>query len=117
MPKNILAAATGVGQSNEVIVTEAGKTVVDMQIDIAEGAVVAKLPVHFTCPGIATGETGTLQKKGADDNFTDYALPGNEHIINDLRSGVAVYAPGIYRIDKSITVASVPVEISTSDHP
>ena len=104
MPATILTATTSAAQSAEVTVTDSG-------------GISSFLPAHFTCPGIASGETGTLQKKNASDTWNDYVMPGNEHIITDLRSGVAVYAPGIYRINKSVTAAAVPVEISMNSAP
>ena len=104
MPATILAATTSAAQSSAITVE-------------TKGGGATQMPVHFTCPGIASGETGTLQKKNAAGTWNDYAMPGNEHIIDDLRSGVAVYAPGVYRIDKSVTAAAVPVEISTNSAP
>ena len=75
------------------------------------------IPAHFTCPGIAGAETGTLQKKEFDGTWKDYVINVNEHIISATRSGVVVYAPGTYRINKSATAAAVPVNVSTGISP
>jgi len=103
MPTVLLAAATGAGQSEEFSVGNAGGRV--------------SMPAHFTCPGIAGSETGTLQKKTAAGTWVTHVLPGDAHIITATNSGVVAYAPGIYRVDKSVTAASVPVEVSTSHTP
>jgi len=104
MPQILLAAQTAAGNSEEFTVTASGKSS-------------ERMPAHFTCPGIGAGETGTLEKKNNAGTWNIYAMPGSEHIINDLRSGIAVYAPGMYRIAKSMTVAPVPVEVSSGLEP
>jgi len=103
MPTTLLAATTGADQSKPFIVASDGGRVT--------------MPAHFTCPGIAGSETGTLQKQAADGTWSDYVINTNEHIISATRSGVVCYAPGVYRIDKSTTAAAVPVEVSTSQNP
>ena len=100
MSQVILIAATAAAASNAITVIHG-----------------ATLPAHFTCPGIAGSETGTLQKKNADATWSDYVINTDEHIVSASRAGVVVYAPGIYRINKSITAAAVPVEVSTSVIP
>ena len=102
MPTVLLAAATGAGQSESFAVG---------------GAARGTMPAHFTCPLIAGAETGTLQKLSAAGAWSDYVINTNEHIISATRSGVAVYAPGTYRVNKSSTAASVSVEVSTSQIP
>lgn len=99
MPKTLLAATTSATESNEF------------------EAVYNHVPAHFTCPGLAGSETGTLQKKNADDTFSDYYQDGSLVQATATNSGAVAYAPGIYRVNKSATAASVPVEVSTNNEP
>lgn len=72
---------------------------------------------HFTAPGIAGAEVATVQKKNADDSYSDYYVNGSLQQITATHTGVVVDAAGIYRIDKSATAASVGIEVSTPDVP
>jgi hypothetical protein len=104
MPDTLLAATTGASASSEFVVRDSGGGL-------------STMPAVFTCPGIAGAETGTLQKKAADGNWSDYVLPCSGHIISTSLSGVVVSSPGTYRINKTATVAAVPVEVSHSGNP
>lgn len=104
MPHILLAATTDATQSAAFIVT------------IAEGGVGARA-AHFTCPGIASAETGDLQKKSADGTWDDYYVDGTQQQITATNTGIAVYAPGIYRVDKSATAGATSVEVSTERNP
>ena len=75
------------------------------------------MPAHFTAPGLAGAETATIQKKNADESYSDVYVGGEVQDITATNTGIAIYAPGIYRVDKDATVASVPVEVSTSEKP
>lgn len=104
MPKILLAAATAAAASEEFE---------SRQEPRGRGS----LPAHFTAPGIAGAEVATLQKKNADASFSDYYVDGTLQQILADNSGVVVYAPGVYRINKGVTAASVPVEVSTDGTP
>jgi hypothetical protein len=99
MPETLLSATTSATASREVVVPDSAN------------------PVHFTCPGIAGSETGDLQKQQASGTFTDYWEDGTQQQITATNSGLTVYGPGVYRINKSATAASVPVEASSPRTP
>lgn len=99
MPRNILTATTSAAASQHVEVQSSDS------------------PIHFTCPGIAGAETGDLQKRNADGTFTDYYEEGTQQQITATNTGLTVYGPGHWRINKSVTAASVPVEVSTYKTP
>ena len=75
------------------------------------------VPAHFTCPGIAGAETGTMQMQDASEGWHDYYVDGTLQQVTATNTGVAVYAPGIYRINKSSTAGATSVEVSTEGHP
>jgi len=99
MPQTLLAATTSATASEAFAVHNHGPA--------------PSMPAHFTCPGIAGSETGTLQKKNADGSYSDYYIDGVLQQITASHTGVVVFGPGWYRINKSATAASVPVEVST----
>ena len=99
MPKAILAATTGADQSDEVI------------------ADVLRLPVVFRCPGLAGAEVGQLQYKDSAGSWHDYYKDGSLEQCTATNTDATAYGPGIYRIDKDATVASVPVDMSDSLYP
>ena len=103
MSKVILVASTSAGQSTDFTVRG----------EMRAGGVNA----HLTAPGLGSGEYATVQKKNADDSYSDYYVNENLQQISLTHTGVVVQAPGVYRIDKDATVASVGVEISTADDP
>jgi hypothetical protein len=104
MSKIILVATTSAAQSDAV-------AVVDRKVD---GLF---MPAHFTAPGLAGAETATIQKKNADSSYSDIYVDGIIQNITPTNTGLAVYAPGIYRVDKGATNASVPIEVSTNEKP
>lgn len=73
--------------------------------------------IQFTCPGIGAAETGTLQKVDSTGTWRDHYENGNLVQVTDTNSGVVVYGPGTYRINKSATAGSVAVEVSTNRSP
>ena len=74
-------------------------------------------PVLFTCPGLVSAETGTLQKQAADGTFSDWTEGGTTQVVSATHSGLTVVAPGVWRINKSLTTASVPVQASSARNP
>ncbi len=72
---------------------------------------------HFTAPGIAGAEVATVQKKNADNSYSDYYVDGTLQQILVGHTGVVVDAAGVYRIDKGVTAAAVGIEVSTPDTP
>jgi len=99
----ILTATTSAAQSEDFTITDVAKGVVSH--------------AHLTAPGLAGAETATVQKKNADDSYSDYYINGALQQVTATNTGVVVEAAGIYRMNKSATVASVGVEISTPDKP
>lgn len=99
MSKVILAAQTAAGNSTPV--------------NIGSGEVIGV----FTCPGIAGAETATLQKLSSAGTWIAVASADRATIINTTQTYVKVDFPGIYRIAKGITVAAVPIEVSTLTDP
>jgi hypothetical protein len=97
MPKVILTATTDAAQSDEVVVSEG----------------LCTMPAHFTAPGLVDDEVATLQKKTAAGGWNDYYVDDTVQTVTATNSGLAVYAPGIYRLDKDETAAAVPCEVST----
>lgn len=73
--------------------------------------------VHVTAPGIAGAEVATIQKKNADDSYSDYYVDDTIQTISATHTGVVIDAAGIYRVDKDATAAPVGIEKSTPDHP
>ena len=73
--------------------------------------------VHVTAPGIAGAKVATIQKKNADDSYSDYYVDGTIQTVSATNTGVVIDAAGIYRVDKDATDASVGIEKSTPDHP
>lgn len=74
-------------------------------------------PAEFNAPGLAGSEQATIQKKSADGTFFNYYLDNVLQVITATHSGVTVYGPGIYRVHKDATAASVPIEVSTDSSP
>lgn len=101
MPQTRLDATTSAGYSDSFVAKQA----------------YASLPAHFTCPGLAGAETGTLQKQNGDESWSDYYVDGVLQQITVDNSGVVAYAPGVYRVHKSATSAAVPVEVSSEGNP
>jgi len=99
----ILVATTSAGQSNDITVRG---------VQRAGGA-----HVHITAPGIAGSEVATIQKKNADDSYSDYYVDGTIQTVSATNTGVVIDAAGIYRVDKDATAAAVGIEKSTPDHP
>jgi hypothetical protein len=75
------------------------------------------LPLHLTAPGLAGSEAVTVQKQSASGNWSDYIADGATQQVTATNTGVAIYAPGIYRGSKSATAAAVGVEVSTLYNP
>lgn len=75
------------------------------------------MPAHFICPGIAGVETGDLQIKDAAGSWHDVYVDGTQQQITATNTGLAVYAPGIYRINKSATAGATSVEVATERNP
>lgn len=104
MPQLLQTPTTSAGPSAEFIAR-------------AEPAGRGTLPAHFTCPGLAGVETGTLQKKNANGAFTDYYVNEAKQVVTATNTAVVVYAAGIYRMDKTATAAAVGAEVSTDSIP
>jgi hypothetical protein len=104
MPKILLTATTDATASDEFTAADQrpGRTT---------------LPAHFTCPEIATGEYGDVQKKSADGTWYDYYVDGTQQRVTDTNTGVTVYGPGIYRVNKEATAAATSVEVSFEGNP
>ena len=100
MPRTLLTATTGATQSSGVSLTY------------------NELPAQFWCPGIAGAEVGTLQYQDAGGSWHDfYDSSGSVATVTATNSGLCVYGPGIYRIDKDATAGATSVEISTARNP
>lgn len=97
MPRTLLAAATGAGTSEPMTVAP-GETVV------------------FTAPGLAGAETATLERKAADGGFDAVSVTGMATALSTSVTQLVIDAPGVYRINKGVTVGSVPVEVSYRDN-
>lgn len=96
MPKYLLNPTTAAAQSSAVI-----------------GDIHA-LPLHFTAPGLSGSETVTIQKQNASGTWDTYTSADQ---LTATKLGIAIYAPGVYRGDKSATASAVGVEISTLYNP
>ena len=72
---------------------------------------------HLTAPGIAGAEVATIQKKNADDSYSDYYIDTLIQQITATNTGVVVDGAGIYRVNKGATAALVGIESSTPDAP
>ena len=72
---------------------------------------------HLTAPGIAGSEVATIQKKNADDSYSDYYIDNVIQTITATNTGVVVDGAGIYRVDKDATAAAVGIESSTPNVP
>ena len=98
MPKTLLSATTSATQSSELI---AGADL---------------LPVHFIAPGIAGAEVATLQIKDGSGSWHDFYVDTTVQQITATNTGVCIYGPGVYRIDKGATAAAVPIEVFTGNN-
>lgn len=99
MPITLLAATTDADQSSSYV------------------AKYDDVPITFRCPGLAGAEVGTLQYQDSAGTWRDYYIDGTVQTISATNSDLTIYAFGTYRIDKDATVATVPVELSTSTTP
>ena len=71
-----------------------------------------ELPVHVYSETLGTGETGVIQIKvaGSWQNYVDAASTKQ---LDEDNTGVAIYAPGVYRVDKSATASATGIYMST----
>jgi len=101
MPRELLAAQTASGTSEEF-------TLYEPQF----------LPVSITAGGLAGAEVATLQYyDGAA--WRDYYQDGNAspEQVTPTNSMITIYAPGRWRVTKSATVAAVAISMHSRSHP
>lgn len=71
-----------------------------------------ELPVHVYCETLGAGETGTIQIL-VNGTWQDYLDDGSAKAIDENNTGVSVYAPGTYRVNKGATASATGVYMST----
>ena len=99
MPYYLLEPTTAAAQSSEIVCNH------------------KILPVQISAPNLAGDETVTIQKRSADGNYHDYTVASTLQQISATNACVVLDAPGVYRGNKTATVAEVGVEISTDITP
>ena len=101
MPITLLAATTDADQSASYTIKSYRTT----------------MPVVFVCPGLAGAEVGTLQYQDASGSWHDYYVDDTLQTCTATQTGLAVYGPGTYRIDKDATAGATSVELQTGYTP
>lgn len=74
------------------------------------------MPAVFTCPGLTSTDTGTVQRKNVDGSFSDCYDNGALVQVTATNTEVTVSAPGVYRVHKSAST-SASVEVHTPGNP
>lgn len=109
MAQQILEPTTTEASSEEF-------TVANQPASVSQGAS-HSMPAHVTAPGLAGVETAKIQKKNIAGTFDDYLEEGSTVQLDVDNLGISITSPGIYRVHKSSTAASVGVELSTEASP